>query len=308
MNRREWCKNAVLGANILANPLSSHGSTLWGTQAQIPNEFFAMDTAMVRTLGTLLTKADIELLAKLHYRGVALGALNATAWQNLVGEVLPWLDEASLKLHAVYSWAHVDREQFTMDTGIKANLPKLKGRQTVVWPLVTSKDLKPSDHAGDAMAVAAIRRMADDAAEYGCSVSLYPHVGTLVERVSDAVRIAEKTGRPNVSVTFNLCHWLRTDGPESTDRTLKLAMPKLSLVTINGADPDGKDWKHLIQPLDQGNFDLSAFLRKLQTLGYRGPIGLQGYDVAKNFQIEPAENLRRSMAAWTKLISNLRPG
>jgi sugar phosphate isomerase/epimerase len=90
-------------------------------------------------------------------------------------------------------------------------------------------------------------------------------------------------------------------------RTLKLAMPKLALVTINGADREGKDWKHLIQPLDQGNFDLSAFLRRLQTLGYRGPIGLQGYDVAKNFQIEPAENLRRSMAAWMNLTSSVRP-
>jgi sugar phosphate isomerase/epimerase len=307
MNRREWCKNAVVGANILANPLASAGSMLWRGKAQISNEFFAMDTAMVRTLGTLLTKADIDLLAKLHYRGAALGALTTPAWHNLVDEVLPWLDDAGLKLYAVYSWAHVDRDQFTVDPGIKANLPKLKSRKAVIWPLVTSRDLKPSDHAGDAMAVAAIRQLADDAAKYRCSVSLYPHAGTLIERVSDAIRIAEKTGRPNVSVTFNLCHWLRTEGPESMYRTLKLAMPKLALVTINGADREGKDWKHLIQPLDQGNFDLSAFLRRLQTLGYRGPIGLQGYDVAKNFQIEPAENLRRSMAAWMNLTSSVRP-
>ena len=64
------------------------------------------------------------------------------------------------------------------------------------------------------MAVAAISEVADAAAHYGLSVSLYPHFGNLVERVADAVRIAEKTGRKNVGVTFNLCHWLRTDGPD----------------------------------------------------------------------------------------------
>jgi sugar phosphate isomerase/epimerase len=309
MNRRDWCKNAVLGANSLANLSASSGSLLWGRQTpQFPHEFFAMDTATLRTLGELLTKPDIEAVAKLHYRGVALGALDSAEWRHLVEVVLPWLDETGLKLYAAYSWAHVDREQFTIDAGIKANLPRLKHRKTAIWPLITSKSFKPSDPAGDAMAVAAVRQMADDAAQYGCSVSLYPHAGTLVERVGDAVRIAGKADRHNVSVTFNLCHWLKTDGPDSIDRALKLAMPKLSLVTINGANREGNDWKQFIQPLDQGNFDIGALLRELKALEYRGPIGLQGYDVANNFHIEPIENLRRSMAAWTKLVSNLPPG
>jgi len=54
----------------------------------------------------------------------------------------------------------------------------------------------------------------------------------------------------------------------------------------------------LIQPLDRGDFDVRELLAELQRLGYRGPIGLQGYDVANHLGIEPAENLRRSMAAW----------
>jgi hypothetical protein len=308
MNRRDWLRNVVLGANVLANPLIGPGTRLLraSPSPQMPNEFFAMDTAMVRNLGTLLTKPDIELLAKLHYRGVGPVAFDEATWRHLVDAVLPWLDDDDLKLYAAYSWAHVEREGFTVDPGINENLPALKSRKTIIWLPVTSKELKPSDPAGDAMAVAAVREVADNAAEYGCSVSLYPHFGSLVERVADAVRIAGKAERANVGVTFNLCHWLRTDGPESMNRVLRLALPKLSLVTINGADRNGKDWKQLIQPLDQGDFDVSALLRQLQNLGYRGPIGLQGYDVAKNFQIEPSENLRRSMATWRKLTANPR--
>ena len=266
--------------------------------AQPSNEFFAMDTAMVKKLGTPLERSDIEMLAALGYRGVAPVAWDKAAWEHLTGKLIPLLDGEKLKLYAVYSSARVDRGAIAIDPGIQQNLAALKGRGTIVWLPVASKDFKPSDPAGDTRAVAAVREVADAAARYGLSVSLYPHFGNLIERVEDAVRIAEKTGRDNVGVTFNLCHWLRTDGPDSMSRVLKLAMPRLSLVTINGADRNGKDWGQLIQPLDRGDFDVGELLAELKRLGYRGPIGLQGYDVANHLRIEPAENLRRSMAAW----------
>ena len=272
-----------------------------------PNEFFAMDTAMVKKLGTLLERPDIDLLADLGYAGVGPIAWDESTWQHLTGKLLPMLDEKRLKLYAVYSRVSIDRERGTIDPGIKQNLAALKGRGTVIWLPVSSKEFKPSDTAGDPIVVAAIREVADAAAEFGLSVSLYPHFGNLVERVEDAVRIADKTGRSNVGVTFNLCHWLRTDRPESLGRVLKLAFPRLSIVTINGADRDGKDWGQLIQPLDRGDFDLGTLLRELQKVGYRGPIGLQGFGVASHFQIEPSENLKRSMAAWKRLQQELAP-
>ncbi len=265
---------------------------------QTSNEFFAMDTAMVKKLGTLLERADVETLVQYGYRGVGPVAWDPAMWQHLTEKLIPLLDEKKLKLYAVYSNVRVDRGNYLIDPGIKQNLAKLKGRGTIIWLPIASKDFKPSDPAGDTQAVAAVSEIADAAARYGLSVSIYPHFNNLVERVADAVRIAEKTGRKNVGVTFNLCHWLRTDGPESLDRVLKLAMPRLTLVTLNGADRDGKDWGQLIQPLDRGDFDIPALLAELRRLGYCGPIGLQGYDVANKFQIEPSENLRRSMTAW----------
>ncbi len=266
--------------------------------AQPLNDFFAMDTAMVKKLGTPLERSDIEMLAALGYRGVAPIASDPAAWAQLTEKVIPLLDENKLKLYAVYSSVRVDRSGFEIDPGIQQNLAALKGRGTILWLPVTSKDFKPSDPAGDSMAVAAVREVADAAARYGLSVSLYPHFGNLGARVDDAMRIAEKTGRENVGVTFNLCHWLRTDGHDSMARVLKLAISRLSLVTINGADRDGKDWGKLIQPLDRGDFDIGALLAELKRLGYRGPIGLQGYDVANHLRIEPGENLRLSMTAW----------
>jgi sugar phosphate isomerase/epimerase len=271
-------------------------------EVAIANEFFAMDTAMVKSLAKdVLQQADIERLAALGYAGLGPVVPNAAAWQRLNEQILPWLDARKLKLYAVYSGLQVAGDLYTIDPELKRNLPSLKGRGTVIWLPIVSKAFKPSDPEGDALAVAAVREVADLAALQGLAISLYPHAGSLTERVSDAVRIADKTGRANVGVTFNLCHWLRTDGPDSMERVLKLALPRLSLVTINGADRDGKDWVKLIQPLDSGTFDVAAFLGALHGLGYRGPIGLQGYAVANNQKIEPSENLTRSMAAWKKM-------
>jgi sugar phosphate isomerase/epimerase len=286
-------------------PASAASAWLWGNRkvaaAPIRNEFFAMDTAMVVKLGTLLEHGDIEDVASLGYGGIGPVAENAAAWQHLREKVVPWLDEYKLKLYAVYGGLRVGRESCELSPGIQENLAYLKSHGTKIWLPVSSKEFGPSDRAADGRVVAATRDLADRAAAQGLSIALYPHFGNLVERVADAVRIADLTERQNVGVTFNLCHWLRTDGPDSMDRVLKLAAPRLSLVTINGADRDGKDWKQLIQPLGQGSFDVSTLLSALDRLGYRGPVGLQGYDVARQFQIAPHENLKRSMAAWKKL-------
>jgi sugar phosphate isomerase/epimerase len=267
-----------------------------------PNPFFAMDTAMVKTLGTPLQAADIELVAQLGYAGIGPIAGTPAEWERLIGTVLPLLDQHRLKLFAVYSSARVSNGGFEVDSGITEHLASLKPG-TIVWLPITSKDFQPSDPAGDEQAAAAVRQVADTAAAHGCSVGLYPHFGNLMQRVSDAVRICTKAAHKNAGVTFNLCHWLRTDGPNNVSQVLELARPYLSVVTINGADRDGKDWPQLIQPLDQGTFDIGSLLKELRRLDYRGPIGLQGYDVANNFHIEPAENLRRSMAAWKKLTA-----
>jgi len=46
--------------------------------------------------------------------------------------------------------------------------------------------------------------------------------------------------------------------------------------------------------LDRGVFDVFGFLKKLTAAGYKGPIGLQCYQVPGDIE----DSLRRSMAAW----------
>ena len=77
-------------------------------------------------------------------------------------------------------------------------------------------------------------------------------------------------------------------------KILQRCRDHLLAVTINGADTNGQSWPSLIQPLDQGNWDLGRFLTALDEAKFHGPVGLQGYGIEQ----PPQEHLPASMAAW----------
>lgn len=112
--------------------------------------------------------------------------------------------------------------------------PLLNGRG--VQFVLLMNGLKPSNPAGDARAVEIIREMAGLARESGAQILLYPHSFMWMERIEDAVRLANKVDHPNVGVMFNLCHWLRVSPDRDYKPLLADAMPRLWAVSICGAD------------------------------------------------------------------------
>jgi len=206
-----------------------------------------------------------------------------------------------LRLFAAYVGCYIDADARSYGPELKEAIEVMKGRNAILWLFVQSKKLKPSSLEGDVRAVEVIREIADMAAESGVRVALYPHTGFWVERVEDAIRVVQKVGKKNVGVTFNLCHWLKVDDEKNMKSLIKSAMPYLFVVSINGADSGGKDWKQLIQTLDRGSFNISRFLKTLKDSGYTGPIGLQGYGIGG----DAYENLKRSINAWRQLSEQI---
>jgi sugar phosphate isomerase/epimerase len=262
-----------------------------GAKKGLENPFFAMDTS-TKDAKHQSAESQAAMVDELGYDGVGcdIGALPG---------MLKAVEAEGLKLFAVYVGASVDPNKPKYDARLKDVIQSLKGRDTFIWLFIT--DGKPSATEHDARAVEIVREVADMAAESGLGVALYPHTNFWMERVEDAVRVAKKTGRKNVGVTFNLCHWLKVDKEENLKPLLKLAMPHLVLVTINGADSGGKDWTTLIQTLDRGTFDILGFLKTLAGLGYTGPIGFQGYGIKG----DAYDNLKRTMDAWRKLSDRI---
>jgi sugar phosphate isomerase/epimerase len=277
---------------ILAIALATEGQSSSGRQGLV-NPFFAMDTG-TKDATHQTAREQVEMLKELGYPGIG-GSLD-----NL-SEMLQELDRNGLKMFAVYTGAWLDPDREKYDPRLKEAIKLLKGRDTILWLFIQSNRHPPSSPEGDARAVEIIAEIAEMARESGLRVALYPHTSFWLERVEDAVRVAKKVNRKNVGVTFNLCHWLKVDKEESMEERLKLAMPYLFVVTINGADSGGKDWTTLIQTLDRGTFDIYNFLKTLKHLGYAGPVGLQHYGIKGDAR----ENLKRSLDAWSNLSAKI---
>jgi sugar phosphate isomerase/epimerase len=253
---------------------------------------FCMDThdAKRRNL-----EQQAALIKELGYDGV--GHL----WLANIPERLKTLDDAGLKLFQITMTVDITPGKQAYDPKFKEIMPLLKGRK--VQFLLLMSGMKSSDPAGDARAVEIIREMAGIASESGAQILLYPHTSDWVERIQDAVRVAEKVDRPNVGVMFNLCHWLRVSKDRNYKPLLEQAMPRLWAVSINGADEfdDKPGWAHYIQPLGRGSFGMLTFLKTLRQLGYTGPIGLQCYGIEGDVR----DNLTESMKAWRNYWAQL---
>lgn len=249
--------------------------------------FFAMDTCAPTT--------QMDLLKDLGYSGFS--------WRPGpdIGRIVKDAAGRNLKVYSVYAGLTLNKDKLSGDH--LSTIAALKDTGVMIWLPIMSKDYKPSSEDGDAVAVPALQVMADSAASNNVRIALYPHSGFWIEKVQDAVRVAKKVNRPNFGVTFNLCHCLMVGDEEKIPDLLTEAMPYLFLVSINGADTGAgrTSWGRLIRPLDEGSKDMLPVLKKLKELGYRGPIGLQGYAV----KLPDGENIKRSWAAWQKLNERL---
>jgi sugar phosphate isomerase/epimerase len=250
---------------------------------KLTNPFFAFDNGTGRDRKMPLEE-QAELVKRTGYAGLGYtGALK-------VPEMLKALESRGLKMFSIYVAVRVDGDSPSYDAALPEAIRQLKGHGTVIW--LTVQGTSPD---GEERAVRMVREVADMAAESGLRVVLYPHMGFFVDRIEDALRIRKKVDRRNVGITFNLAHFLAVKDEPNLDQRLREAMPYLELVSINGAEHEG-GWDRLILPLDRGEFDVFGLLKKLMAAGYKGPIGLQCYQVPGDTE----ENLKRSMAAWRK--------
>ena len=248
--------------------------------------FFAFDNGVGR--GVWAPAVQAETVKRLGYDGIHYNYTNPADFRKK----LDACKAAGVPINAVYIYTFVGKKEGAYDPGIKEVIRMLKGSDTIIW--MTLRDGKRGEQDEEAAGI--VREIAGFAAQSGLKVSIYPHAGFYVSTAEEAVRIAKRVNQPNVGVTVNLCHELFAGNAGRLDAVVKTAAPYLNLVSINGAsaipDKGPKAWDTL--PLGSGTYDVDAFLRLLNSVGYKGPIGHQFFGVKG----DDNEKLERAIAGW----------
>jgi len=247
--------------------------------------FFIFDNGLNRGEWSVMYQADMLIEA-----GAA--GMGYTGFPGLP-DAVDTFRARGLRIFSTYVGCNLDADP-PYSPDFAAEIKDIAQTDVVLWLFVQGKD------ADDARAAEVVGEIADLAKAADLRVALYPHHGFYIADLDDAMRVTELAERDNLGVTFNLCHELRAGNEARFDEILEAAAPELYMVSINGADHEG-GWDKLIQPLGQGEFDVSTVLRKLVALDYRGPIGLQCYAVPG----DPKENVAASMAAWKKMTAEI---
>lgn len=279
----------------------------------MPPPLYAMHTCFYHLHGRHAARTRAQMLADLGYAGTTWTLWDQTDFAELPG-ALDELDALRLKLATLYTFCDVHTG--TTNPRLEEALRVIAGRNIVLELGVRSSGEhdKPSSPRADQRAADLVNRICDLAAPHGVRVSFYPHKNFWLERVEDAVRLGMRINRPELGVTFNLIHWLGTDGQQLPAR-LDLAMPRLYNVTINGARHDiatgwtpdiaGSEGKAppawSIEPLDAGTFDISYFLGALLARGYDGPLTVTHWGVFG----DAYRNLQRSINAYREVTARL---
>ena len=253
-------------------------------------EFFVFDNGLtdVKSAGE-----QAALLKELGYDGICTRPKHAT------NEFLAEMDRHGIRVTATFLSLTTNGDGQSIAPDIADHLRKLKERKPIAWLAIANKN------ASDDAAVATIRGVCDLAAENGLEVVLYPHVGFKTDTSTECERLRKLADRPNLGVSFSLCHFLCQEDASGLEATLKTLAPHLKLIQISGADeipPGNPDWQRLIQPLGQGTFDMRRVIRTLDEIGYKGPVNLQCYQIK-----QPArQHLATSMVGWKNLNKEIK--
>ncbi|MEX2569596.1 MAG: TIM barrel protein [Cyclobacteriaceae bacterium] len=214
------------------------------------------------------------------------------------------LENQNLQLYTIYININLDDDKNPFDPRLEEVFKMIEGKGTMPWFYITSKKYEPSSSENDNIALPILQRIADMANKYDVKVMIYPHVNFWVHNVQDAVRVVKKANRKNLGITFNLCHFLADAGVQSSELFLPLlekSMPYVFAISLNGADAptdeiieSGNLWKHLIQPLGEGDYNTFSYLKAFLDRGFDGPVGLQCYNIKEEKPI----HLTKSMTTW----------
>ncbi len=260
---------------------------------ELNNIFYAFNNAF-RTLPNAPEGLDeqAELLVKLGYDGYS-GHITDPYFPRRAA-----LDKVGLIMPEIYWGIEMDADgNVTYNEDLKDLIKHSKDRNLIVALFSNAKAFNNNKDEGDPLFAKGIQELADFAAEYNVKVAIYPHVNNYCETIEHCLKMAGLVDRENFGIVFNTCHMLKVEGENGWEEKLLNALPQVFMISINGADSgdtQNMDWNQLIQPLGEGTFDTYKLVKLAKDHGYKGPFGLQCYNIKQDCEVA----LNRSITTW----------
>ncbi len=263
-----------------------------GQQKELDNVFYVFNNGLRDPLNVPEGyEAQAELVKKIGYDGIS-----GHPTQNNM-ELRAALEKNELVMPEIY-WGLTITDEGTIEYNKDIDEVVKSSKQDLLVAFYTgAKKYKHLQEEGDKIIADWLRDFADFAAEYGVKVAIYPHVNNYCETIEHTLRVVDLVDQENMGVIFNTCHLLKVEGDEGWEEKALKALPKLFMVSVNGADAGdhiNMGWDKLIQPLGEGSFDVYELVKFFKDNGYDGPFGLQCYNIKEDCEVA----LTKSMNTW----------
>jgi sugar phosphate isomerase/epimerase len=241
--------------------------------------FYAMDFAFYNSMGVYSFEARCEMLKEIGYDAMHLSVWNGERWRE-VEKLRDVKQKYGLDVAGVYVVLDLALgETHPRNYGILTMLENIEEGSTVELAIQSvARHIRPSDPAGDDIAVKWLEKALEICERRNINLLLYSHLSFWVERHEDAVRLCQRLNHPNIGIVFCGYHWYAVDG-QDIQATLSLVAPYLRQVNLSGSrrSPLGFGNVATIEPLDAGELDNFALLGQLKKIGYNGLVGYQGW-------------------------------
>lgn len=241
---------------------------------------------------------QVKLLKSLGYDGLTAGMYGSgegVAQLQAYAKV-PQVRNGQFKVYGILWWATAKKPYDSK--WLDQVLAEAAKMHAPLWVVV---DTAQGDRTGELKATLdLLNAAADQCAKHGVQLVLYPHDGCVFQDTDEALDILQKLNRPEVKISFHVCHELKAGKKDQMAQTFRKAAPHVSLVSVSGAKTDlifAPGWTDSILPLDEGDLDLAPLAAAMKESSYTGPIVLHTYGITE----KPEDHLARSIKWWKAL-------
>ncbi len=189
--------------------------------------------------------------------------------------------------------------------GWKGVVDSIKGTDINLW-LITGR---ASDKVPESELRTSISNVVSYANKRDVPVSLYPHSNNMIDNAEQAVRMIEELRPLKLDLAFILCHEMRYGNASRIEDVIRNVKDHIGHFVISGSDTNLDDGYQLgsrtLQPLYQGEFDMTRALKELVKIGYNGNMGYINHRFDAAWKLTPSDYLSKSMTTYNNWLENL---